>query len=201
MRFYLRFGEGGLNFVDSDLSESEFKEQIRAGNNIHPLYDAKGKRKYNYPAGLSNTADIFPQYPFIPFNGRGTKYKNEKRGFIAVPMRYKAEILLSTLKEMGVDFEPDNILNIQDFLTYNGLAFLQKINCSVFNVEMYSQCMINVAENLIIFLSTYCWFLQGDSILVIVGQGVYKLKDDSPYKLFYIPCELDDLIYAKFNKA
>ncbi len=201
MRFFLRFGEGGLNYVDSDLSVAEFTEQIRTGNGIHPLFDAKGKRKYNYPAGLISMADIFPLYPLIPFNGGGTKYENEKRGFIAIPIRYEKEKILKNIKELGTEFEADDILNIQDYLKTNGVAFLQKINCSVFTPEMYGHCKIDTTEMLIIFLSTYCWLLKNESILAMFGPGVYKFKDNSPYKLFYIPCEPDDLIYKQFNTA
>jgi hypothetical protein len=199
MRYYLRFGEGGLNYVDSDLALEEFTREIRLGNSIHPLYDAKGQRKYNYPKGLSHKADIFPAHPFIPFDGRGTKYLNEQGGFVIVPIQYDKTKFAEVLSEMDFIGDLSDKFAVEDFITKRGTTFLRKINCTIFNDEMYDKCIIDETEEAIIFISKYCMLMQGDRVLVIFGRSILELKDESPYKLFYIPCTPEDLLYKTYG--
>lgn len=198
MKYYLRFGEGGLNYVESELSTDDFTKKIRAGESIHPLYNAKGKQR-RYPNGLSQNGDIYVGHPLIPYDGKGAKYRNEQRGFMVIPFQYNKQELLEITKTIDETIDLEDFEKMKSWMNEHGNKVLNKLNCTVFRDHMFGHCIIDTNLDIIMFLSKYCILLQGKNISSIFGSEIYSFKDDHPYKVFYIPCVPEDLIYAEYS--
>jgi hypothetical protein len=194
MRYYLRFGEGGLYFVDCELSIEEFTKKIRAGEEIHPLYSVLGKQR-RYPKGLSENADIYPYHPIIPFNNSGTKYGNEQRGFITLAFEYDKAEMIKLIREIDPTILLETDHDLEMHLTRNGYSILRKLNCTVLREEWYGKCIVDSNAGMIIFLSNYCMLIQGSQPMVGFENCIYKLKDNAPYRISYIPCIPEDMVY------
>ena len=197
MKYYLRFGEGGLNFVESDLSINDFTKKIRSGESIHPLYNSKGKQR-RYPKGLSHHGDIYVGHPLIPYDDKGVKYESEQRGFMVIPFQYNEKELLEIVKIIDENINLNNLNSMSSWINKNGIKVLKEMNCLVFSDQLFSHCIIDTKMNIIMFLSKYCVLLQGNNICSVFGDSIYSFKDNNPYKIYYIPCEPEDLIYAKY---
>jgi len=195
MRFYLRFGEGGLYYVDSELSIEEFINKIRSGESIQPLYNVLGKQR-RYPKGLSQMADIYPSHPLIPFDSKGTKYNNEQRGFIALAFEYDKTEILEIIYDMDPTIKLETDIDIEQYLCDNGFLFLSKVNCTVLRKEWFGKCILDPINKIVIFLSQYCMLLQGSKPMVIFGNAIYELLDNNPFSICYIPCIPEDIVYG-----